>query len=108
MDIHRHRVHIKEKSGAIEKVVQQSGPVQRNLQKKIHDVGLELFGSFISGLEGDDERLRGYGNFAIDCKLDAANFSSLRRFRHKIIRGDEGGGRLLYTEGQYDANHVVF
>ncbi|HZX35904.1 MAG TPA: radical SAM protein [Thermodesulfobacteriota bacterium] len=79
--------------------------------KKIHDAGISIFGSFIFGLEEDDERVfEDTVNFAIDCQLDAANFYILTPLPGtKLFEEMKAAGRLLHTEwDKYDANHVVF
>ncbi|MBI5234420.1 MAG: B12-binding domain-containing radical SAM protein [Deltaproteobacteria bacterium] len=79
--------------------------------KKIHDAGISIFGSFIFGLDEDDERsFEDTVNFAIDLKLDAANFYILTPLPGtKLFQEMKDAGRLLHTEwDKYDANHVVF
>ncbi|MBI5888053.1 MAG: B12-binding domain-containing radical SAM protein [Deltaproteobacteria bacterium] len=79
--------------------------------KKIQDAGISIFGSFIFGLDEDDERVfRDTVNFAIEAKLDAANFYILTPLPGtRLFQEMKDAGRLLHTEwDKYDANHVVF
>lgn len=79
--------------------------------KKIQDAGISIFGSFIFGLEEDDQRVfEETVNFAIDAKLDGANFYILTPLPGtKLFQEMKDADRLLHTEwDKYDANHVVF
>jgi len=79
--------------------------------KKVHDAGINVFGSFIFGLDEDDKNVfKDTVDFAIDAKLDAANFYILTPLPGtKLFQEMKDGGRLLHTEwDKYDANHVVF
>ncbi|MBI5048661.1 MAG: B12-binding domain-containing radical SAM protein [Deltaproteobacteria bacterium] len=79
--------------------------------KKIHDAGINIFGSFIFGLDEDDKNVfKETVDFAIDAKLDAANFYILTPLPGtKLFQEMKDEGRLLHTEwDKYDANHVVF
>jgi len=79
--------------------------------KKIQDAGISVFGSFIFGLDEDDESVfEDTVNFAIDAKLDAANFYILTPLPGtKLFQEMKDAGRLVHTEwDKYDANHVVF
>lgn len=79
--------------------------------KKIHDAGISIFGSFIFGLDEDDEYVfKNTVEFAIDVKLDAANFYILTPLPGtKLFQEMKDAGRLIHTEwDKYDANHVVF
>lgn len=79
--------------------------------KKIQDAGISIFGSFIFGLDEDDERVfKDTVRFAIDVKLDAANFYILTPLPGtKLFQEMKAAGRVLHTEwDKYDANHVVF
>jgi radical SAM superfamily enzyme YgiQ (UPF0313 family) len=79
--------------------------------KKIHDAGISVFGSFIFGLDEDDENVfKDTVDFAIDVKLDAANFYILTPLPGtKLFEEMKDAGRLIHTEwDKYDANHVVF
>jgi len=79
--------------------------------KKIHDAGINIFGSFIFGLDEDDKNVfKDTVDFAIDAKLDAANFYILTPLPGtKLFQEMKDAGRLLHTEwDKYDANHVVF
>ena len=79
--------------------------------KKIHDAGISIFGSFIFGLDEDDEHVfKETVEFAIDVKLDAANFYILTPLPGtKLFQEMKDAGRLIHTEwDKYDANHVVF
>lgn len=79
--------------------------------KKIHDAGINVFGSFIFGLDEDNETVfKDTVDFAIDAKLDAANFYILTPLPGtKLFQEMKDAGRLLHTEwDKYDANHVVF
>jgi radical SAM superfamily enzyme YgiQ (UPF0313 family) len=79
--------------------------------KKVHDAGINIFGSFIFGLDEDDKNVfKDTVDFAIDAKLDAANFYILTPLPGtKLFQEMKDEGRLLHTEwDKYDANHVVF
>lgn len=79
--------------------------------KKIHSAGINIFGSFIFGLDEDDENVfKDTVDFAIDAKLDAANFYILTPLPGtKLFQEMKEAGRLLHTQwDRYDANHVVF
>jgi len=79
--------------------------------KKVHDAGINVFGSFIFGLDEDDKNVfKDTVDFAIDAKLDAANFYILTPLPGtKLFQEMKDAGRLLHTEwDKYDANHVVF
>ena len=79
--------------------------------KKIHDAGINIFGSFIFGLDEDDKNVfKDTVDFAIDVKLDAANFYILTPLPGtKLFQEMKESGRLLHTQwDKYDANHVVF
>ncbi|MBI3585070.1 MAG: B12-binding domain-containing radical SAM protein [Nitrospinae bacterium] len=79
--------------------------------KKIHDAGINIFGSFIFGLDDDDKNVfKDTVDFAIDVKLDAANFYILTPLPGtKLFQEMKEAGRLLHTQwDKYDANHVVF
>ncbi|MBI5969947.1 MAG: B12-binding domain-containing radical SAM protein [Deltaproteobacteria bacterium] len=79
--------------------------------KKIQDAGISIFGSFIFGLDEDDEHVfKDTVNFAIDARLDGANFYILTPLPGtKLFEEMKAAGRVLHTEwDKYDANHVVF
>lgn len=79
--------------------------------KKIQDAGISIFGSFIFGLDEDDERVfKDTVDFAIDARLDGANFYILTPLPGtKLFEEMKAAGRVLHTEwDKYDANHVVF
>ncbi len=79
--------------------------------KKIHDAGISIFGSFIFGLDEDDDNVfKDTVDFAIDVKLDAANFYILTPLPGtKLFQEIKDAGRLLHTDwNKYDANHVVY
>ncbi|OGQ57039.1 MAG: hypothetical protein A3J24_10565 [Deltaproteobacteria bacterium RIFCSPLOWO2_02_FULL_53_8] len=79
--------------------------------KKIQAAGISIFGSFIFGLEEDDQSVfKDTVNFAIDARLDGANFYILTPLPGtKLFQEMKDAGRLLHTEwDKYDANHVVF
>jgi radical SAM superfamily enzyme YgiQ (UPF0313 family) len=79
--------------------------------KKIHDAGINIFGSFIFGLDEDNETVfKDTVDFAIEAKLDAANFYILTPLPGtKLFQEMKESERLLHTQwDKYDANHVVF
>jgi radical SAM superfamily enzyme YgiQ (UPF0313 family) len=79
--------------------------------KKIKSTGIKVFGSFIFGLENDDEGVfERTVQFGIDNKLDGANFYILTPFPGTELFGQmEKEGLLLHKDwSKYDANHVVF
>lgn len=79
--------------------------------KKIHQADINIFGSFIFGMDEDDENVfKDTVDFAIDAKLDAANFYILTPLPGtKLFEDMKDSGRLLHTHwDKYDANHVVF
>lgn len=79
--------------------------------RKIHDAGINIFGSFIFGLDEDDENVfKDTVDFAIDARLDAANFYILTPLPGtKLFQEMKDAGRILHTDWEkYDANHVVF
>ncbi len=79
--------------------------------KKIHDAGINIFGSFIFGLDEDNETVfKDTVDFAIEAKLDAANYYILTPLPGtKLFQEMKESGRLLHTQwDKYDANHVVF
>ncbi|OGW02255.1 MAG: hypothetical protein A2W77_06985 [Nitrospinae bacterium RIFCSPLOWO2_12_39_16] len=79
--------------------------------KKIHEAGINIFGSFIFGMDDDDENVfKDTVDFAIDAKLDAANFYILTPLPGtKLFEEMRDADRLLHTQwDKYDANHVVF
>lgn len=83
----------------------------RETFSKIHDAGINIFGSFIFGLDNDGaDVFKDTVDFATDCKLDAANFYILTPLPGtKLFDEMKAEGRLLHTEwDKYDANHVVF
>jgi radical SAM superfamily enzyme YgiQ (UPF0313 family) len=78
---------------------------------KIKSSGIKVFGSFIFGLENDDEGVFDRTvQFGIDNKLDGANFYILTPFPGTELFGQmEKEGLLLHKDwSKYDANHVVF
>ena len=78
---------------------------------KIKSSGIKVFGSFIFGLENDDEGVfERTVKFGIDNKLDGANFYILTPFPGTELYGQmEKEGLLLHKDwSKYDANHVVF
>ncbi len=79
--------------------------------RKIQDAGINIFGSFIFGLDGDDSTVfKNTVDFAVDARLDAANFYILTPLPGTVLFDEmKAAGRLLHTEwDKYDANHVVF
>jgi radical SAM superfamily enzyme YgiQ (UPF0313 family) len=78
---------------------------------KIKSSGIKVFGSFIFGLENDDEGVFDRTvKFGIDNKLDGANFYILTPFPGtELFKQMEKDGLLLHKDwSKYDANHVVF
>ncbi len=78
---------------------------------KIKSTGIKVFGSFIFGLENDDESVfERTVKFGIDNKLDGANFYILTPFPGtELFTQMEKEGLLLHKDwSKYDANHVVF
>ena len=77
----------------------------------IKSSGIKVFGSFIFGLENDDEGVfERTVKFGIDNKLDGANFYILTPFPGtELYNQMEKDGLLLHKDwSKYDANHVVF
>ncbi len=77
----------------------------------IKETGIKIFGSFIFGLENDDEGVfERTVRFGIDNKLDGANFYILTPFPGtELFAQMEKDGLLLHKDwSKYDANHVVF
>ena len=78
---------------------------------KIKSSGIKVFGSFIFGLENDDERVfERTAEFGIQNKLDGANFYILTPFPGTdLFEQMEKQKLLLHKDwSKYDANHVVF
>lgn len=78
---------------------------------KIKSSGIKVFGSFIFGLENDDESVFDRTvKFGIDNRLDGANFYILTPFPGTELYAQmEKEGLLLHKDwSKYDANHVVF
>ncbi|MGC8579915.1 MAG: B12-binding domain-containing radical SAM protein [bacterium] len=79
--------------------------------KKIKSTGIKIFGSFIFGLENDNEDVfKQTVEFGINNKLDGANFYILTPFPGTaLFKQMEEEDRLLHKDwSKYDANHVVF
>lgn len=77
----------------------------------IKSTGIKIFGSFIFGLENDDESVfERTVRFGIDNRLDGANFYILTPFPGtELFAQMEKEGLLLHKDwSKYDANHVVF
>lgn len=77
----------------------------------IKSSGIKVFGSFIFGLENDDEGVFDRTvKFGVDNKLDGANFYILTPFPGtELFKQMEKDGLLLHKDwSKYDANHVVF
>ncbi len=77
----------------------------------IKSSGIKVFGSFIFGLENDDEGIfERTVKFGIENKLDGANFYILTPFPGtELFEQMEKQGLLLHKDwSKYDANHVVF
>ncbi len=77
----------------------------------IKSTGIKVFGSFIFGLENDDESVFDRTvNFGIDNRLDGANFYILTPFPGtQLFEQMDKDGLLLHKDwSKYDANHVVF
>lgn len=78
---------------------------------KIKSTGIKVFGSFIFGLENDDQSVfERTVQFGIDNKLDGANFYILTPFPGtELFAQMDKQGLLLHKDwSKYDANHVVF
>ncbi len=78
---------------------------------KIKSTGIKVFGSFIFGLENDDQGVfERTVQFGIDNKLDGANFYILTPFPGTELFAQMEQQRLLLHKdwSKYDANHVVF
>lgn len=79
--------------------------------RKIHKAGIELIGSFVLGLDGDDHSVFARTvRFAQRQKLAAAQFSVLTPFPGTLIREQlEGEGRVLNNDwSDYTMSNVVF
>jgi len=79
--------------------------------KTIHRAGLEIIGSFVLGLDGDDRgAFARTAEFAERHKLAAAQFSVLTPFPGTVIREQlEQEGRILDNDwSHYTMSHVVF
>jgi len=79
--------------------------------KKIKSTGIKIFGSFIFGLENDDEDVFEHTvQFGINNRLDGANFYILTPFPGtELFKQMEKENLLLHKDwSKYDANHAVF
>jgi radical SAM superfamily enzyme YgiQ (UPF0313 family) len=75
------------------------------------DAGINVFGSFIFGLDHDDKTV--FDNtvqFCVDCRLPAANFYIFVPLPFtRLFDKMEEEGRILHRDwSKYDGNHVVF
>lgn len=79
--------------------------------RTIHQAGIEIVGSFVLGLEGDDESaFARTAAFAIEHKLMAAQFAVLTPFPGtEVYRQLEAEGRILdHDWSRYTMSQVVF
>jgi radical SAM superfamily enzyme YgiQ (UPF0313 family) len=77
----------------------------------IHKAGIEIIGSFVLGLDGDDKDVfKRTANFAKAHKLCAAQFSVLTPFPGTVVRGEiEAEGRIIdHDWSHYTMSNVVF
>ncbi|UCH00802.1 MAG: radical SAM protein, partial [Deltaproteobacteria bacterium] len=79
--------------------------------RTIQDAGINVFGSFIFGLDHDDKTV--FDNtvqFCMDNRLPAANFYILVPLPFtRVFEKMEEEGRILHRDwSRYDGNHVVF
>ena len=79
--------------------------------RTIHDAGINVFGSFVFGLDHDDKTV--FDNtvqFCVDNRLPAANFYILVPLPFtRLFDKMEEEGRILHRDwSRYDGNHVVF
>jgi radical SAM superfamily enzyme YgiQ (UPF0313 family) len=79
--------------------------------RTIQDAGINVFGSFIFGLDHDDKTV--FDNtvqFCMDNRLPAANFYILVPLPFtRVFEKMEEKGRILHRDwSRYDGNHVVF
>ncbi|MDO8684703.1 MAG: radical SAM protein [Armatimonadota bacterium] len=78
---------------------------------KIHRAGIEIIGSFVLGLDGDDKDVfKKTANFAKEHKLAAAQFSVLTPFPGTVVRQQmEQEGRIAdHDWSHYTMSNVVF
>lgn len=79
--------------------------------RKIHKAGIEIIGSFVLGLDGDDtEVFKRTAEFAKGHKLAAAQFSVLTPFPGTVVHRElEREGRITNHDwSQYTMSNVVF
>jgi len=79
--------------------------------QKIHKAGINILGSFIFGLDDDDERVfRNTVDFIMENKIDAAQFHILTPFPGtKLYEMMEREGRITDRDwGKYHTSDVVF
>ena len=79
--------------------------------RTIQDAGINVFGSFIFGLDHDDQSV--FDNtvqFCVDNRLQAANFYLFIPLPFtRLFERMEKAGRILHRDwSRYDGNHVVF
>ena len=77
----------------------------------VHQKGINIFGSFMFGLDNDDESVFDRTlSFCMDNRLGGANFYILTPFPGtRLFKKMEEDGRILHKDwSRYDANHVVF
>ena len=79
--------------------------------RKIHKAGIEIIGSFVLGLDGDDKDVfKKTAEFAKAHKLVAAQFSALTPFPGTVVRRQlEQEGRIMdHDWSAYTMSNVVF
>jgi len=77
----------------------------------VHQKGINIFGSFMFGLDNDDESVFDRTlSFCMDNRLGGANFYIVTPFPGtRLFKKMEEDGRILHKDwSRYDANHVVF
>lgn len=95
------------------KVGKTFNPVEKygELVKRLHDSGIAVVGSFMFGLDGDDEDVfERTADFAESLQIDIGQFSILTPLPGTRLRQElEDAGRIVDRDwGHYNGSHVTF